>query len=147
MKATTAVSSAAAALTLLLATGCAGNQTVASARFTEAQQSIEEAERAEAQRFATRELNTARETLDQAQQAQEEGDEELAARLTERAELDAEYATAVAENQELQAAVQELRDTLATLESELARSEQGSTPQSESLQSESPQSEAPQRRF
>jgi hypothetical protein len=129
---TTALATAALAL---LVTGCAGNQPAASARFTEAQQSIEEAERAEAQRYATRELNTARETLDLARQAQEEGDEERAARLTERAQLDADYAAAVAENQELQTAVQELRDTLATLENELERSQQSSAPQSASPQS------------
>lgn len=132
MKRTT---SALAAALALLVTGCAGNQPAASARFDEAQQSIEEAERAEAQRYATRELNTARETLDLARQAQEEGDEERAARLTERAELDADYAAAVAENQELQTAVQELRDTLATLENELERSQQSSAPQSVSPQS------------
>lgn len=135
MKRTTTMLGPAAALMLGTLAGCAGNQTAATDRFTEAQQSIEEAERAGAQRYATRELNTARETLDQAREAQEDGDEELAAMLSERAELDAEYAAAVAENQDLQSAVQELRDTLATLESELERSQQSSAPQSTSPQS------------
>src|SRR5690606_40741663 len=54
-------------------------------------------------------LPISRETLDQARQAQEEGDEELAARLAERAAIDADYAAAVAQNEELQEAVQELR--------------------------------------
>lgn len=134
MKRTTTVLGATTGLALGLLAGCAGNQAAVTDRFTEAQQSIDEAERAGAQRYATRELNTARETLDQAREAQEEGDEERAARLSERAELDAEYAAAVAENQDLQSAVQELRDTLSTLESELERSQQSSAPRSSSPQ-------------
>ena len=122
---------------LLAVTGCAGNQAVP-ASMTQAEENIGEAERLQAQRYATRELNMARETLDQARQAQEEGDEELAARLAERAAIDADYAAAVAQNEELQEAVQELRDTLATLESEIQRDSQ-SAPQQDT--------EAPPSRF
>src|SRR5690606_23445634 len=55
--------------------------------------------------------------------AQDEGDEELAARLAERAELDAAYAIALSDSESAQAAVEELRATLATLESELQRNQ------------------------
>jgi chromosome segregation ATPase len=113
------------AAALLLAAGCAGNQSVPTASMSEAQQKMEEAERAQAQRYATQELSMARESLDEARRAQEEGDEERAARLTERAAIDADYATAVARNEQLQDAVQELRDTLATLESEIERGQTG----------------------
>jgi len=88
-----------------------------------AEQRIDEAERADAQRYANRELNMAREKLLQAREAQEDGDEERAARLAEQAELDAAYALALAENESVQSAVDELRATLATLESELERQE------------------------
>lgn len=125
MNKTTIAFSAAALLTGVTA-GCAGNQAVETASMAQAQQNIEAAEGVEAQRYATRELNQARETLDEARRAQEEGDEEEAARLAERAALDADYAAAVAENEELQEAVQEMRDTLATLESELEREQQSS---------------------
>ncbi|MBN1239662.1 MAG: DUF4398 domain-containing protein [Gammaproteobacteria bacterium] len=120
-----------AASLLLVVAGCAGNQEIPTASMTQAEENIEEAERVEAQRYANRELNMARESLEQARAAQREGDEELAVRLAERAAIDADYAAAVAENEEMQEAVQELRDTLATLESELARDPQ-SAPQQDS---------------
>lgn len=116
-----AVAGAAAPALLVFAAGCASNQPVPSASIEQAEQRIEEAERADAQRYATRALNTAREQLLQAREAQEEGEDESAARLAERAELDAAYAIARSDNQTVQAAVDELRATLATLESELAR--------------------------
>ncbi|MFS8606868.1 MAG: DUF4398 domain-containing protein [Gammaproteobacteria bacterium] len=104
-----------------LAAGCAGNQPVVTSNIEEAEQRIDEAERADAQRYANRELNMAREKLIAAREAQQEGDEERAARLAERAELDAALAIATADNESIQAAVDELRATIATLESELDR--------------------------
>lgn len=113
------------AAALVALAGCAGNQAVPTASIEQAEQRIEEAERAEAQRYANRELNLARERLIEAREAQQDGDEERAARLVELAELDAAYAAAVANNELAQTAVQELRDTLAVLESELERQEGG----------------------
>jgi|GEM_PF-1434501 len=118
---TQAVAGIAAAICLAFGAGCAGNQAVPSASIDQAAQRIDEAERADAQRYANRELNMAREKLIQAREAQEDGDEERAARLAEHAELDAAYAIALADNESVQAAVDELRATLATLESELER--------------------------
>lgn len=121
MSRTKAVAGAAAAACLAFGAGCAGNQPVPAASIEQAAQRIDEAERAEAQRYANRELNMAREKLIQAREAQEDGDEERAARLAEHAELDAAYAIALADNESVQAAVDELRATLSTLESELQR--------------------------
>jgi len=125
MSRTNAAASAAAVACLAIAAGCAGNQSVPSASIQQAEQRIDEAERADAQRYANRELNMAREKLLQAREAQEDGDEERAARIAEHAELDAAYAIALADNESVQAAVDELRATLATLESELQRQQNG----------------------
>ena len=116
-----AMHAAAAVLALGSIAGCAGNQPAPSAAIDRAEQRIDEANRAEAQRYANRELNMAREKLTLAREAQQEGDEERAARLAQHAELDAVYAAAMADNQETQAAVQELRNSLETLQSELER--------------------------
>src|SRR5690606_7201382 len=133
MSRTKAVAGSGALASLVLAAGCAGNQAVPASNMQLAEQRIDEAERADAQRYANRELNMAREKLLQAREAQEDGDEERAARLAEQAELDAAYALALAENESVQSAVDELRATLATLESELQRQQNGrpSAPSSE----------------
>lgn len=123
-----AVAGAALAAAAALTAGCASNQAVPTASIEQAEQRLEEAERAEAQRYANRELNMAREKLIEAREAQQDGDEERAARLAELAELDAAYAAAVADNEMAQSAVQELRDTLAALESELERQQDDSDP-------------------
>jgi len=121
MRRTQAAASALIGASLVLAAGCAGNQQVVTSSIEEAEQRIDEAERADAQRYANRELNMAREKLIAAREAQQEGDEERAARLAERAELDAALAIATADNESIQAAVEELRATIATLETELDR--------------------------
>ena len=123
MSRTNTISGAAALASVIFVGGCAGNQPIPAASIQQAEQRIDEAERADAQRYANREINMAREKLLQAREAQDDGDEELAARLAEHAELDAAYAIALSENESVQAAVDELRATLATLESELQRNQ------------------------
>lgn len=117
-----------AAASLAVLAGCANNPPATAVSIDEAEERIDEAERAEAQRYATRELNMAREKLVAAREAQEEGDEERAARLASHAELDATLAIATADNESIQAAVDELRETLATLESEIERGQEVSIP-------------------
>ncbi|HEY8518618.1 MAG TPA: DUF4398 domain-containing protein [Gammaproteobacteria bacterium] len=112
---------AGAVLATAMVTGCAGNRELPSPGFTQAQASIDQAEQANAQRYASQELNMAREKLDQAREAQEDGDEELAARLAMRAQLDAELAAATASNEEMQMAAAELRQTIETLRGEISR--------------------------
>src|SRR5690606_21485674 len=147
MSRTNAAASAAAVACLAIAAGCAGNQSVPSASIEQAEQRIDEAERADAQRYANRELNMAREKLLQAREAQEDGDEERAARIAERAELDAEYAIALAENESVQTAVEELRAPLATLEDELERQQSGALgdPSGDDVDVSLRDSEAPER--
>lgn len=127
MSRTTAAAGTAALASLVFVGGCAGNQPVPVASIEQAEQRLEEAERADAQRYANRELNMARDKLLQAREAREEGNDESAARLAEQAELDAALAIAAADNQVAQDALDELQETLATLESELQR-QQGDRP-------------------
>ncbi|HEX6998150.1 MAG TPA: DUF4398 domain-containing protein [Gammaproteobacteria bacterium] len=117
----TTIAASAVMLAAAMAAGCAGNDQLPSPGFTQAQASIDQAEQANAQRYASQELNMAREKLDQAREAQEDGDDELAGRLAMRAQLDAELAAATASNQEMQMAAAELRETIETLRSEVSR--------------------------
>ncbi len=105
--------------------GCAGNEPRSTPDVAAAQASIEQAERANAEQWAPRELAAARESLRRAEEAQAEGEEELAARLATRAELDAELAAATARNREAQNAVEELRATLDTLRRETSPGSSG----------------------
>ena len=116
---------------LLLAfavSGCAGNDARPEAGFAVAEASIQQAERANAERWAPNELSAARENLRLAEQAQEEGEEEVAARFATRAELDAELASATAGNREAQNAVEELRASLETLRREALRDTGSASP-------------------
>ena len=88
-----------------------------------AQASLAEAERAGAGEHGSADLNRAREKLNAAQRAAEDGDAARAERLVVEAELDADVALATARNQEAQAAVDELEASLRTLEDELRRNE------------------------
>lgn len=128
MRRTKAASIVLGAVSLVGLAGCANNPPETVTSIDQAEERIDEAERAEAQRYATRELNMAREKLLAAREAQQDGDEERAARLAEHAELDATLAIATADNESVQAAVDELRETLTTLQSELERSQERSIP-------------------
>jgi hypothetical protein len=109
---------------------CAGNDRRADAGAPEqqairrAEASINEAQNAGAFEQAGADLNRAREKLAKAREAMEEGDEEIAERLAIEAELDAEVATATADNQEMQAALSELEAGIRTLQEEIRRNEQ-----------------------
>jgi chromosome segregation ATPase len=109
-----------------IATGCAGNRTLEQQDLTylsRAEASIEQAERSGAQRYASAELNDAREKLEAARDAQRREDLDIAERLAVQAQLDAQLAEATAGNQQMQTAVQELRDSLETLREEIQRGE------------------------
>jgi hypothetical protein len=108
------------------ASGCASNDVVEQAALndiTRAEASLERAQQAGAQRYSSREVNLARDKLEQARDAQQQGDRERAERLAAEAELDAELAAATAGNEEMQAALRELRDSLQTLREETQRAE------------------------
>src|SRR5262245_53992737 len=109
---------------------CAGNDRRADASAPEQQaikraaDSISEAESGGAYEQAGTDLNRAREKLAKAQEAAKDGDEEVAERLAVEAGLDAQVASATASNQEMQAALSELEESIRTLQDELRRNEQ-----------------------
>jgi len=114
------------AVLAIVSSGCANDRTLTQATLeyvSRAEASIERAEQAGAQRYSARELNLARQELDDARDAQERDDPVLAERLAIQADLDAQLAAARAGNEEMQAAARELDDSLRTLEEETLRSE------------------------
>lgn len=110
-----------AAVAAALATGCASNAASRQPALARAEASIQDAERAGAYEDAAAQLRLAREELGQAQDALNDGDETLAARLATKAELDADLASAMTSNRQAQAALSELDDTIATLRQETRR--------------------------
>lgn len=113
---------------VLLLGGCAANdERVADNvddQLTRASASITEAENAGAYEHGSAQLNMAREKLDAAEDAADDGEPARAARLAKEAELDATLASAMAENEQMQAAVTELESSIETLEQEIARGAQ-----------------------
>ena len=107
------------ALTSLLAAGCASGPDIADTGIARAEATVENAAGTGAAEFASTELDSAREKLVQAKLAEEQGDEELAARLAEEAEIDAQVAMARAEHAEAEEAVREVREGTETLRREL----------------------------
>jgi hypothetical protein len=106
--------------------GCAGNTALEQQSLnsvTRAEASFDRAQQAGAQRYSSRELNLARDKLEGARDAQQREDFERAERLAVEADLDAQLAAATAGNQEMQAAVTELRDSVQTLREEIQRGE------------------------
>ncbi|HEU4617060.1 MAG TPA: DUF4398 domain-containing protein [Gammaproteobacteria bacterium] len=110
---------AASAFAIALLSACASKEPAASPQLTAVRQTIDQAQQADAQHYATREINMARSKLEAAEDAHEKGNEEQAANLAEQAKLDAEYAAAIAQNKEAQNAVTALNETLDTLRNEL----------------------------
>jgi Domain of unknown function (DUF4398) len=107
------------ALAILLA-ACAGGAEKPTAELTRANTLIEQAEERDAQEFAGEDLERARQKLQQAQAAAEEGDNELAQRLAAEAAVDAEFASARATSAEAKKAAEELRKSNETLRREAA---------------------------
>jgi hypothetical protein len=90
--------------------------------MTRARTLIEQAEKQNAQEFAAAELEQARDKLDHADRAAQEGREAEAERLAMQAALDAEYAVAKASNGEAQKSAGELDQSIETLRQESSRS-------------------------
>lgn len=89
---------------------------------------IAEADDAGAYERGSAALNRAREKLDAAEAAAEDGEPELAARLAKEAELDATLASAIADNEQMQVAATELERSIEALEQETARSAEAPSP-------------------
>jgi multidrug efflux pump subunit AcrA (membrane-fusion protein) len=86
-----------------------------------AKSSVERAEQAQAAQFAQVELTTARNKLAAAQAAVEDRDAELAARLADQADADAQLAEATARAKQQQQLVAEMDESLRDLRNETLR--------------------------
>jgi len=106
----------------LLLTGCASTETAMyNQKLGRAEARVEQAEQAGAYEHGSAEFNTAKSKLVQAKQVARDGDEGRAARLADEAALDAELAQAIAQNDQMQSALAELRAGIETLRAEIAR--------------------------
>lgn len=108
-----------AAVPLLLA-ACAGEPRPAE-DLARAQSLVEQADAANAQRYAAAELNAARDKLQQAQQADKDEKNDIARRRANEAAADAELAAALARSREVQQTVNEQQKDLDTLREEAKR--------------------------
>jgi hypothetical protein len=88
-----------------------------------AQASVQRAERAQAARFAQVELNTARNKLGAAQAAADKHDAEVAARLADQADVDAQLAEATARAKQQEQLVTEMDASLRDLRNEALRNQ------------------------
>ena len=120
---------------LTLTAGCAGTSASRGDEPTadyqeeleDAAAKIAEAEQAGAYEHGSQDLNLARDKLNAARRAAEDGEAAKAQRLAVEAGLDADVALASVSHAEAQAALDELREGIQTLENELRRSEERSS--------------------
>ena len=105
----------------LIVTGCAASVERPVDELAAAQAAIDQAEASQAQRFAPDRLVEAREKIQRARAMSNRGDHEVAARLAEQAQVDAEVAAASAEAAESRQAAAEVSESLRTLEREINR--------------------------
>ena len=96
------------ALVALLSAGCGSEPKRPTEQLTRAQTLIEQAEKAGAQRYAAAELDTARNKLQSANKAADDGEQQQAIQLAEEAALDAELAAARASSGEAKKAAEEV---------------------------------------
>jgi hypothetical protein len=110
----------------LIFAGCA-SEPPPSQDVTRARTLIEQAEKAGAQRYAAVELESARDKLQQANAAQEDGEQELANERAAEAVADAELANALTLSGAARAAAEELQRGNDTLRQETERGLPGSS--------------------
>lgn len=111
-----------AAAALLLG-ACGSSPERPDRQLARAESSIQQAERTGARHHGSLALDRAREKLNQARQAVDREDMELADRLAQEAEVDARLAAAQADRYESEDALREVNDSIETLRRELERSE------------------------
>ncbi|HSF46970.1 MAG TPA: DUF4398 domain-containing protein [Burkholderiales bacterium] len=95
-------------LVALLTAGCGSEPKRPTEQLTRAQTLIEQAEKAGAQRYAAADLETARNKLQSANKAADDGKQKQATQLAEEAALDAELAAARAATGEAKKAADEV---------------------------------------
>jgi hypothetical protein len=101
--------------------GCASSPDRPYQELARAEAGLEQAQQADARRFAGAELDAAEDKFRKARTAADENDNVLAARYAKEAALDAELATAITRNQKAKLAVDELNRSIETLREEIAR--------------------------
>lgn len=129
------LAAAAAAVTVMASSGCANGSATArgdarnepatalQADLERAATSIAEAEREGATEHGGADLTRARDKLNEARRFAEAGNEVAAQRLAVEASLDADVALATERNATAQAAVNELNESIRTLQDELQRND------------------------
>jgi hypothetical protein len=108
-------------LIALVAAGCTSARPLASAKVTQAERAIDEAQQSGAVTTAPTELRTAEDKLKEAQAAMAKGDYDTAMRLADQAAADADYARARATNVRVTKAVDEMKQNIQALRQELER--------------------------
>ncbi len=101
--------------------GCAGHSPLASAKVSQAERAVDEAQQAGAAVSAPLEFRTAQDKLMAAQKAMAKGKNEEAIRAAEQAAIDGEYARVMAANQRVNAVADEMGRYLKVLRQELDR--------------------------
>jgi hypothetical protein len=110
-----------AALAALSIVGCASHGPLASAKVSQAERAVEEAQQAGAATNAPLELRTAQDKLKAAQAALAKGKHDQAVRAAEEATVDGEYARAVAALQRANTNADEMGQYINVLRQELER--------------------------
>ncbi len=119
-----------AALAAVTLAGCAANRSVEYRdELAQAKASVDDAQANGAAQYGAAELDLARQKLTAAQRALDDKDTQRARELAQEAKLDADLAQAKSENQEQQAALTQLEDSIQTLQDEARRNEQRQTGQ------------------
>ena len=116
----------AAACTVFLFAGCATRVERPVAEMARATTLIDQAEKAGAQRYAAAELQQARDKVNLADKAANDGKGDIALRLASEAAVDAELAVARTASGEAQRAAEELHRSTDTLQEEAKRNAQDS---------------------
>jgi len=112
---------AGATLVALVAVGCASHGPLATAKVSQAERAVEEAQQAGAAASAPLEFRTAQDKLTTAQTLMARGKHDQAVRAAEEATVDGEYARAVAANQRANTVADEMGQYVKLLRQEIER--------------------------
>jgi cytochrome c biogenesis protein ResB len=108
-------------LAALSAVGCASHRPLATAKVTQAERAVEDAQQAGAAVSAPLELKKAQDKLKAAQEAMAKGKHDRAIRSAEQATIDGDYARAVAAKQRVNTTSDEMDQYIKVLRQELDR--------------------------
>ena len=109
------------AITLFLTVGCASTPIIPAQDYQAVRMSIDEALEEDGNRYAGEDMLAAQQKLNDAETAEQNGDEDAALRLLKEARLHAEYAEIAARQAQAQESLVEINAGLTALQRELAR--------------------------